>query len=1251
MRLRAVAAIALLSIVAPLPAAEQADVLLYLPLDGSAQPRIAAEGTEVTVLGPEQYAEGRIGRALVAGDGAAQLELPAEGNVLAERGTVEMWVCPLDWRGDDSKFHEFFATTRRGWILLYKYLTPGTLLFLVADDRAQSSWTTVSANIREWEPGQWHHIAATWRPGELAVYVDGEQTASARDAPLSPDLGPVIGIGDRPWHIERDARTLIDEVTVYRRALAAAEIEAAYRRATPLAPSDRPLVMLGSGGERPTLDGHMYQDEWNRACAVTGFADNITAEIARRHTWAYLSRDDDALYVAFLSELPEGGLVDTVREPDGPVWHDDAVEVFIDRSAGEERNAYHHLIVNPSGVCYTSHGKDNPTGWDPDLRVASDVPADVWMVEIAIPWRDLGGPPEDGETWGLNLCRDWQNPVQWASWAHVSSFHDQSGYGRLVFADAPFVQVVSLGRLERGRLSLVGHSRGAAARGTVRVLRRGKEVLSRHMPLAPEAGEVALLDAEADLEESGAYRLEIEVRRQADDALCWWLTAPFTYFPALRLSSTPRPDLGVWRITADASGWRGPHEDLSVRLQCTDPAGDVVWEGALSEFEGDRATAEMPERDLGAGEYRIAGVLVADGEEVAEAEAAQIKPDVAPWWGNDLYEELEVLPPWTPVRVDGTAIETWGRSYRWEGPLPAQMTSQGERMLSRPIALVVSTEDGAVAWRDATAAVVEQGDASATIEGRAEAERVELHTRCTTEFDGMTRVELQLVPRGEADLQSVRLEVPMRPEIATLHHFYGPWAANVSGAVQEGEGEVWASERFLPYYWLGDEERGLMWFCESEEGWVAGERPPLRVERRDGEVVLVIEPIAAPATLEEPWRWTFGLHATPVKPLPERWRSLRMQGEGGRISIMWSAPSLLKYFGYAEPADPEDFARRVDGLREAGQLAVPYSNLRMLSEQSPEWRYFGAVWAVPGRADRSSSDVNAFGAPFMAVCPAAEGWADFVVWKNKQYVETYRLGGLYHDHSVPVPCDNPLHGCGWEDAEGGRHRRFPIFAARDLYRRIYAMLKDQPHETFMMGHMSGRLMIPMLSFCDAYLDGEHFRSRLVDDYTELLPPEAFRAEFMGKQWGVIPYLLPEFPEEVRGDRAPTRHLMSLTVLHDTPVWPSWSNREVIFEVREALDEFGYVDAQFLGYWDNEAWLRRGQEGVKVSAYRRDERALLIVSNLSAQPQEVTLQVEPAALGVPGASATNAETGDPVPMQDGTLTVSIPARDLALVTLE
>lgn len=163
MRGRIVALLALMQVVTLGLAAQQSDVLLYLPFDGSVQPRISAEGTEVTATGPAEFAAGKLGQALRVGDGAASLELPAKGNVLAERGTVELWVCPLDWKGNDEKFHEFFATSRTGWILVYKYMSPGSLLFLLADDRANSSWLTARADIGDWEPGQWHHLAATWR--------------------------------------------------------------------------------------------------------------------------------------------------------------------------------------------------------------------------------------------------------------------------------------------------------------------------------------------------------------------------------------------------------------------------------------------------------------------------------------------------------------------------------------------------------------------------------------------------------------------------------------------------------------------------------------------------------------------------------------------------------------------------------------------------------------------------------------------------------------------------------------------------------------------------------------------------------------------------------------------------------------------------------------------------------------------------------------------------------------------------------
>ena len=44
------------------------------------------------------------------------------------------------------------------------------------------------------------------------------------------DLGETIQFGDRPWHLEREARTVADELIIYDRALSATEVELLYRR-------------------------------------------------------------------------------------------------------------------------------------------------------------------------------------------------------------------------------------------------------------------------------------------------------------------------------------------------------------------------------------------------------------------------------------------------------------------------------------------------------------------------------------------------------------------------------------------------------------------------------------------------------------------------------------------------------------------------------------------------------------------------------------------------------------------------------------------------------------------------------------------------------------------------------------------------------------------------------------------------------------------------------------------------------------
>ena len=231
-----------------------------------------------------------------------------------------------------------------------------------------------------------------------------------------------------------------------------------------------------------------------------------------------------------------------------------------------------------------------------------------------------------------------------------------------------------------------------------------------------------------------------------------------------------------------------------------------------------------------------------------------------------------------------------------------------------------------------------------------------------------------------------------------------------------------------------------------------------------------------------------------MKPLPRNWRRWRLSpGRNPNVFIHWPTPSptSLRYYGYPEATDPRLFARYVADIHESKGKVVPYSCLTFLSAACPEWAYFRKAWEFGG-GDAGSSDVAAYGATFAMASPAGKDYADFIVWKNKQFMERYGLDGVYHDNTHPYSSNNLAAGCGYM-RDGQAQPTYPLLAYRDLYRRLYSVVKSQPRETFTMAHMSGKVTIPILAYDDSYLDGENFRGLVKDSYLDLMSLDTFRA--------------------------------------------------------------------------------------------------------------------------------------------------------------
>ncbi|NUP99338.1 MAG: hypothetical protein HUU35_05725, partial [Armatimonadetes bacterium] len=369
------------------------------------------------------------------------------------------------------------------------------------------------------------------------------------------------------------------------------------------------------------------------------------------------------------------------------------------------------------------------------------------------------------------------------------------------------------------------------------------------------------------------------------------------------------------------------------------------------------------------------------------------------------------------------------------------------------------------------------------------------------------------------------------------------------------------------------------------------------------------------------------------------------------FSILWPTPQpdSMTYFGYPEASNPEVFGQRIAKLHEQGFKAVPYSCLSFFSEAAPEWPFFATSWQT-GSADTSASDVAAYNAAFARINPLSPTYSDFIVAKNMEFMKRYDLDGFYHDNVHPYPIGTNVEGGGWVDAKGVGHAVYPILAYRDLHRRLYAAVKTERSDAHLMAHMSGKVTIPFLAYEDSYLDGEHFRDRVKDSYLDLLPLDTFRAEFMGRQWGLMPYFLPEFRGEYARQVAPTRGLMGLLLIHDVQPWNLWCNAEVVNAMFRALDAFGYVESRFVPYFDPRPPARTALPNVQVSAYLRDGRALLVVANLDREPKQGVVTIDAGRLGLPLGEVVTWPECQPVQRQGSDLTVSMEGLDYRLLLL-
>jgi len=513
---------------------------------------------------------------------------------------------------------------------------------------------------------------------------------------------------------------------------------------------------VGRMTQPPTIDGTIDEQEWQRATAIAGVAQQNPGGnlLVMRPTTFYVGWDEDNLYLACRTWVMPGYKPRVKgRKPGAASAFDDGLEIALHPKganvpSGRTDSAY-KFMMNCLGVlgerARMSVGQMFRT-WSPDFERSYRLTAPGsapkggrwWEAELVLPAAafELTGKNRPGDVWkallGFNHMPVWMQ----AAVPIASSYVDSGGWPELVLVDeAPAAQV----RMEELPGALDGRfaaevtvhnpsDQPAQVRVRAALLETGatqrgqidsatlEEVWTKDRTLNIAGGRTAAAAFDQPIPDAvregvGALALRVTAgERVLYDYFVYlkqgyadkWVKAKPNEAP-FGLSASFNPVRSNLLLTVDTYEMPDPSVTRAASYRIVRHAdgkadGKEVAAGRITErayFYYERLIDLPPLRP---GKYTIkAAVHTADGSTLGPLTKTFTKRNereaFAAWWDNDLGPTDRVIWPFEAVERDGSAVTVWGRTYELGAlGLPRRIVSQAGAVLAKPARLIVERD-------------------------------------------------------------------------------------------------------------------------------------------------------------------------------------------------------------------------------------------------------------------------------------------------------------------------------------------------------------------------------------------------------------------------------------------------------------------------------------------------------------------------------------------------------------------------------
>ncbi len=918
--------------------------------------------------------------------------------------------------------------------------------------------------------------------------------------------------------------------------------------------------------------------------------------------------------------------------------------------------------------------------WDSKWDVKSHVDMGGWIIESRIPLADFGiDRIKDGEEWKFQFSRNWKllkNQVDsWPAWSMAPRKGWMRGMGTVLFRrdDGISVQTFEFHEVSPGRIRLRGSLRNHSSekKDVLVALSAGEKVLSEcQRVLKPK--ETAGFELNADLRQVKAKALSYEVVSQRGREIYYAQKVPWSAEGGLALTLRSYPSLKLITVSWELARIEQTPEQLRAEIEILDKEDETpVLKKTVAPLPSCFGEVEVGVADIPDGRYRVRMTIRDKNKTLLNKVVDYEKQPLPEWWGNQLGISDKVPPPWTPMKVEGDAVCMWGRRYEFNGRiLPEKIINQGRQILAGPMAFTVTDARGKT-YDSSRKSCRTQWEQRAETEVRFTRTQtvgpVRITNKSVIEFDGMQWMELEIAPaKDQVSISGLTLSIPLKKQYAHLINNYHCMMGELGEIPEEGVTSM------MGMRWVGWEEGGIQVFCETSANWITADRKQeYEVVRSASAVEMRMHIIGKPAVLEKskPLRVALGFIVTPTKQtvkhrdiltggIPLRADDPKRPFDKGRINYnklavkhhknlrlinIWNTgwwkrhPACTKksgaapFYPFVRDDLPASFGKDTTSYG-ATVWKSPYFQQTLAWVGSPEFRQFGDEW-VGNRATKVDdsfrhADLSALSGRRVYITPGSRSYRDFYLHGVNQFFDKTLAKDIYFDVSRPRISNNIYSGLGLKLSDGTVVATEGFLGSRRLLQRIYTLQKQKHPDGLILFHMSGQVAMPVYSFCDAMVDGEHFIGVLDRKnnrgYERVLPLDKYAAEFAAQNnFGPYSIFLPQFhrsgsikPDEWAGiGYQPAEYILGLIFLHNSQMWFSaYTVDEPCLELYRAFDVNGLDSScEYTGYWKQDAV--RLPENVKASFYvsADKQKAFMLIMNFAWEDRTLDLQIDPSKI--------------------------------------